>query len=258
MESLYVLELAGGKYYVGKSADVIKRFDQHKNGTGCAWTKKHVPIKLLETRPITSPHDENNVTKDLMKKYGVDKVRGGAYTAVDLPEEQEDAIRHELRAAHDTCYKCGKTGHFANQCKRKSSFSGSCGCGRSFLDFDEFLSHNRMCIGRAAAAAKAEETPSCCSRCGRNTHTASSCYAKTHMRGHSLDDESDDESEEETEWQCCECKRVYPSESAAEACRCQTRSRAPASTGACYRCGRRGHYSPDCYASRHVKGYELD
>ena len=26
----------------------------------------------------------------------------------------------------------------------------------------------------------------------------------------------------------------------------------------CYRCGRSGHYSNECYAGSHVKGYDLD
>ncbi len=216
MERLYILELEGGNYYVGKSADVAKRFEQHKAGTGSAWTKTHRPVKLLETRAITSPYDETNVTKDLMKKYGVDKVRGGAYTAVDMPEEQEDAIRHELRAAHDTCYKCGKAGHFANRCTRKSSFTGSCGCGRKFLDFDEFLSHNRMCVRRQV--------------------------------------------EEEEEWECSYCDRTFTTQFG---CSVHERScRAPAPPkrvpGTCYRCGRPGHYAPDCYARRHINGEELD
>ena len=32
----------------------------------------------------------------------------------------------------------------------------------------------------------------------------------------------------------------------------------PKKQGACYRCGRTGHWSPDCYARTDIRGYELD
>ena len=245
MESLYVLQLTSGKYYVGKTTDVIKRFEQHKTGSGSAWTKKYKPISLMETRPITSPHDETNTTKDLMKKYGIDNVRGGAYTSVDLPAEQEDLIRHELRAASDSCYKCGKSGHFATQCKRKSSFTANCSCGRDFLDFDEFMSHCRSCKTRNAAAKQKEEVVHIyeCRDCKAEFKTkrafdSHECYI-------------------EDPYQCGVCYRDFRTRAEADNCACY-RSTKKSSAGKCYRCGRAGHYSPDCYASRHVKGYELD
>jgi len=214
-ETIYVLKLTGGKYYVGKSADVAQRFKQHLSGRGSAWTNMYKPVSIMETRPLTSIHDETNITKDLMKKYGVSNVRGGAYTAVDLPVEQEDMIRHELRASTDACYKCGKPGHFANKCTRKSSFTGTCGCGKSLVDFDEFMSHNRACIVRAS-----EEEEWVCDYCDRSFTTKYGC--SVHMRS------------------------------------CGNKKSSSPPTGVCYRCGRSGHYSPDCYASRHVKGYYLD
>jgi len=161
MSTLYILQLKHGKWYVGKTDDIHRRFDQHVSGSGSAWTSVHEPIKIYETRQIKTLHDETNLTKDLMKKYGVDNVRGGAYCQVDLPEATREHIEHELHASTDMCFKCGKTGHFARDCYVKKQVQ-------------------KKVIQKGA-----------CYRCGRKSHYSPDCYASTHVDGYELSSDED-------------------------------------------------------------------
>ena len=179
MESLYVLQLVKNKYYVGKSADVIKRFEQHKTGAGSAWTKMYPPIKLLETRPIASPHDENNVTKDYMKKYGISNVRGGSYAQLTLPDDSRGVLEREFRGNDDQCIKCGLAGHFVSNCKLPDP-----PMPMKKTDWDRLFLEKIQPSPIESPAIKRVGT---CYRCGRPGHWSSGCYARTHAKGYELD-----------------------------------------------------------------------
>jgi predicted GIY-YIG superfamily endonuclease len=120
MSIVYVLKLKYDKYYIGVTDDVMARYDQHVNGEGSQWTKSYPPVAILEKRPSTSPFDEEKVTKEYMLKYGIDNVRGAQYSRLDLTAymiELERSIWH----ASGACLRCGRTTHFATDCKSKTT-----------------------------------------------------------------------------------------------------------------------------------------
>lgn len=116
MTNIYILRLEGGRYYVGKSDDVLHRYQQHINGHGSAWTRKYSPVSLEKIIPGASPFDEDKVTKEYMYKYGIDKVRGGSYVEMELSDMQRTSVYKEIWGANDCCTQCGRLGHFVKSC----------------------------------------------------------------------------------------------------------------------------------------------
>lgn len=113
---VYILQLEGGRYYVGSSNSPYKRINQHFNNEGTTWTKIHKPIEIVEIIPNCDNYDEDKYTKIYMDKYGIDKVRGGSYCTMNLDKNTLKHLEREKRHCKNKCYKCGESGHYADVC----------------------------------------------------------------------------------------------------------------------------------------------
>ena len=160
---------------MGKTNNPTYRLADHFSEGGSHWTKKYKPISIHELRPDRPSTDEQVVTQGYMQKYGIDNVRGGPWCKISLSESEKELITHMNQSNSDTCYKCGKQGHFASNCRNKKTST--------------------------------KPRTNACSRCGRDNHKADKCYATTDVDGDPLLGEE--------VWACSYCQKEFDSEKGA-------------------------------------------
>jgi len=127
MVFIYVLKLANKKYYIGKTTIPNFRITQHFNNKGAEWTKIYKPLEVVEIISNCDNYDEDKYTRIYMDKYGIENVRGGSFSSIELDEDTVKTLTKMSISTNDKCFKCGKSDHFAKQCKKIVCYR----CGRS-------------------------------------------------------------------------------------------------------------------------------
>jgi hypothetical protein len=118
---IYVLELAGGYVYVGKSSNVTRRLGQHMDGKGAAFTRIFKPtgcrLPRLGTLSGAGDGPERDETLRQMDARGAHKVRGWKFCSRKLSKTDLCEIENNIRELKDLCRRCGRSGHFAAHCR---------------------------------------------------------------------------------------------------------------------------------------------
>jgi predicted GIY-YIG superfamily endonuclease len=190
IKQIYVLQLTQGKYYVGSSTNAVNRVLSHFQGVGSGWTKLYPPVSIIRVEPFDD-FKEDMITKQMMSQYGVEDVRGGQYSNIELSEEQMKEIFTSILHNQDRCLRCGREGHWINNCFATFDVGGkpipsantrTILPARSPKYTPSFRSHyDSSAYSYDSSSGSSDDD--CCFRCGRYGHWASECYARTTVEG---------------------------------------------------------------------------
>ena len=146
MVNIYILELEGGKYYVGKTNHTFKRFRQHVDGDGAKWTQKYSPKDVYEFHKDMKDIDERKITIQMMKEFGVENVRGGPWTKVNMTTREKLNLSNRIKrnttvrrnSKKKSCTRCGRTSHTVERCYARYHSNGKSLTRKKKLKPNEF------------------------------------------------------------------------------------------------------------------------
>jgi hypothetical protein len=197
---------------------------------------------------------------DICKKY--DKINNHIINGSEIIDSLkiiDNTFAFKLTHIYGFCQKINK----CNSLKPIISY-------RSGINYIDFIDGLLYIINKSPVICKKCDQEECycknksktfnknnCTRCGRNGHSQNKCYAKTTIDNEEIIDTSEDSSEEEIIVYCCNyCDKEFDTVKGVtchENLYCKHKNN-KSKKNSCYKCGRNGHYSNECYASKHING----
>jgi Zinc knuckle len=101
----------------------------------------------------------------MMDKYGIDNVRGGSFCSINLASEQMNVIKSMINSGNDKCFRCGNSGHLANECS---------------LLYNKNIPQLSV---TSSLTQSIKQNNDKCYKCGRDGHYKTDCYAKKDISG---------------------------------------------------------------------------
>ena len=168
---IYVLELENGKYFVGTTNNLQETLEKHYIKKHCEWTSKYAYKDVVETYE-GEKSDETKTTITYMDRMGIENVRGGMYSKLQLTFDDYLNIRKNIYFNNGLCTACGKYGHILEECLELICYR----CGR--------LGHMGYRCNESTHYNNGNLDG--CMRCGRSEHWHYRCNRSKDVYGRKL------------------------------------------------------------------------